>query len=187
VTRRASESAVNARPRTTRRRALTLLAVAALLLAVGPRAATSALTDDRPGEPRLASPRGTLQLADVAWRLDDLAQPPPARVPDADAPEIRLPWESLGERWSFVFAVDEPGPARLALEWTPAPDGLVFEILINGEPLVPARDGWRPTPRTQVSDLGTRWFGTGRNLVEFVCRETGGGALRLRALELQAP
>lgn len=141
----------------------------------------------RAGEPQLTKPRGSLPFADFTWRLDELKQPAPERSTPGDDAEIRLPWNELGERWSCVFAVEQAASARLNLEWTPDAEGLVFEILINGEPLVPARDGWRPTARTIHSDLGTRWFGEGRHLIEFVCRETGGGALRLRSLKLETP
>ncbi|GJM21023.1 MAG: hypothetical protein DHS20C15_09380 [Planctomycetota bacterium] len=163
-----------------------------LLAALGALAAPAAQRDTaadtpREGELQLARARGSLRFADFAWRLDGLAQPKPERVTAGDLSEIRLPWKELGERWSCVFAVEQAESARLQLEWTPDERGLVYEILINGEPLVPARDGWRPSARTLHSDLGTRWFGPGRHLVEFVCRESGGGALRLRSLKLETP
>jgi hypothetical protein len=102
------------------------------------------------------------------------------------AGSVRLPFTERGVRWATEFSSGAPGSVRLALEWEPGPDGLVFEVVLDGTRLSPARDGWRPSPRALTSDLGPAWLGPGAHLLEFVAREQApDSALHLRALLLE--
>lgn len=138
----------------------------------------------RPGEPRLERPLGTLDLEQVDWALDGVQHPASAII---EGFGVSLLQPELGVRWSFVFHTEQPGTARMFLDWFPGPEGLVIELVIDGERLVPARDGWRPTQRQERADLGSRWFGAGDHLVEIVAREGGGGGTQVRSLELRDP
>lgn len=101
---------------------------------------------------------------------------------------VHLPVDEMGVRWSTVFSTRSPETHRLYLSWDPGPAGLLFEILIDGERQPPPRDGWRPTSRHLVSDLGSRWLGGGRHLLEFIARENvEHGELVIRSLELRVP
>lgn len=115
-------------------------------------------------------------------------------VPDLEREEVdgearvRLPFDGMGVRWSTVFRTEGAATRRLFLSWDPGPDGLLFEVLLDGERQPPPRDGWRPTSRHLVSDLGPRWLGDGEHLLEFISREkVERGALALRSLELRPP
>lgn len=106
---------------------------------------------------------------------------------DGDA-RVTLPVDGMGVRWSTVFSTEGAGTYRLFLSWDPGPEGLLFEVLLDGERLPPPRDGWRPTSRHLTSDLGPRWLGKGDHLLEFIAREkVESGELVLRELELRPP
>ena len=155
------------------RRALALLA-AALLLA-----------------PAAPGPQ-VVDLAAAAWTRDGLppdAAPPVLPMPGAPS-QVELAFPKLGTRWACEFSTDAPATRRLALSWQGAPDGLLFEVVLDGQRLSPPRDAWRPTARTLHSDLGSVWLGRGAHLLEFVAREkppAPPGRLRLAALELGEP
>jgi hypothetical protein len=156
------------------RRALALLAGALLL---GPA-------------PGAEAPR--VDLAGASWTRDGRA---PEAVPPVlsaeDAPSwVELAFPKSGTRWACEFETADADIWRLALQWQGAPDGLLFEIVLDGQRLSPPRDGWRPTPRALRSDLGSVWLGRGAHLLEFVAREkptAPPGRLRLAALELGEP
>lgn len=157
-----------------------LLAAALLLLA-----AAAPAPQDAPRE-RLCD------LAHATWTLDGSAPPaaPAVLAPEGAAPRVELPFTRSGQRWACEFSTPAPATRRLALEWTGAPDGLLFELVLDGQRLAPPRDAWRPTPRTLASDLGGVWLGGGAHLLEFVAREqppAAGAVLRLGALEAGAP
>lgn len=174
-----------------------------LLLAVAWQDASAPARVPRPDiamPPDLPAPDPTgLPRLDVAPRLRvDLSARPFQRdgVPSAearidgegDARTVRLPVDGAGVRWSTTFDTEASGTSRLFLDWTPGPDGFLFEIVLDGERLPPPRDGYRPTERRLVSDLGPRWLGRGSHRIEFVCREkVEMGALRVHALRLTAP
>ncbi len=134
-----------------------------------------------------ASDAVVVPLADLAWSrnaepVEDLARE------DADGERrVVLPVDGTGVRWTTVFTTDGAGTHRLALSWEPGPDGLLLELLIDGERHPPALDGWRPTRRHVVTDLGPRWLGDGEHLLEFIAREDVADAVVvLRALELRS-
>ena len=134
-----------------------------------------------------------VDLAGASWTLDG---EPPATPPvtagggpdDALPRHVLLPMPASNRRWAMRFGTDAAGTVRLGLEWVGAPDGLLYEIVLDGEPLSPARDAWRPTPRALSADLGARWLGAGGHLLEFVARErSADGCLRLVSLRLGPP
>jgi hypothetical protein len=133
-----------------------------------------------------------VDLAGAAWTRDGLetdTAPPVLSVPDAPS-LVELAFPKPGTRWACEFSTDEPATRRLALSWQGAPDGLLFEVVLDGQRLSPPRDGWRPTARALRSDLGSVWLGRGSHLLEFVAREKPPlppGRLRLAALELGEP
>lgn len=98
-----------------------------------------------------------------------------------------LPMTRRGDRWLHEFEVDRAGTARLELDWSPGPDGMLVELLLDGQRLDPPRDAWRPTPRRVLADLGSRWLGPGRHLLEIVCREQRAGVLDVHALVVRPP
>ena len=107
---------------------------------------------------------------------------------EGEGKRVRLPVDGTGVRWSTVFSTESPGTHRLFLSWDPGSTGLLFEILIDGERQPPPRDGWRPTSRHLVSDLGPRWLGEGKHLLEFIARENvEQGEMVIRSLELRSP
>ena len=134
-----------------------------------------------------------IDLAAAAWTRDGKAPaPPPATegggAADALPLHVVLPMPASGVRWATNFETDAAATVRLELAWVGGPDGLLHEIVLDGEPLSPARDGWRPTPRALVADLGARWLGAGGHLLEFVAREQcPAGGLRLVSLRLGPP
>ncbi len=133
-----------------------------------------------------------VDLARATWTLDGRA---PAAAPRVDVAEgapalAELSFARLGQRWACEFSSVEAATQRLALRWQGAPDGLLFEVVLDGQRLAPPRDGWRPTPRVLASDLGGVWLGRGAHLLEFVAREkpgADGARLRVSALELGPP
>jgi len=154
-----------------RRGALVLLAAA--LVAPG-----------RPGPP-------VVDLAHATWTRNGIAPASAPVVGEAPAPAtVELVFDATGVRWACEFPTDEARMRRLSLAWRGAPDGVLFELVLDGARLSPPRDGWRPSPRELHSDLGAVWLGRGAHLLEFVAREKppdGKGALRLAALELGEP
>jgi hypothetical protein len=140
---------------------------------------------DDPGDRALLQ---SVDLAGASWSRNGEA---PEDAPDAggDPGLVHLPFDAQGVRWSCRFRTEQALTARLYLDWSPAQDGLLFELVIDGERLPPARDGWRPDARRLLVDLGSRWLGQGEHLLEFVARETPEdvGLLHLTALELREP
>lgn len=145
------------------------------------------------GVPSAPAPApAAVDLARATWTLD--GRPPPA-APPVLAPEgapalAELAFTRMGQRWACEFTTEAPQTRRLALRWQGAPDGLLFEVVLDGQRLSPPRDGWRPTPRALSSDLGGVWLGAGAHLLEFVAREkppVEGARLRVAALELGEP
>ncbi len=132
-----------------------------------------------------------VDLAHAPWQLDgrpaDGAVVEPAAQAGGDD-IVYLPCPKRDARWTCEFTTDEAFTARVYLDWRPGPDGLLFEMLLDGRRLSPPRDGWRPAPRDLRSDLGSAWLGRGSHLFEVLPREAAPrGALRLRALLLQRP
>jgi hypothetical protein len=159
-------------------------------LAAGALLAALALAAAAPPAP--APVPASVDLARAAWMLD--GRPPPAAPPvlaQQDAPMLaELAFTRMGQRWACEFTTDAPQTRRLALRWQGAPDGLLFEVVLDGQRLSPPRDGWRPSPRPLASDLGGVWLGAGAHLLEFVAREktpAEGARLRVAALELGEP
>ena len=100
---------------------------------------------------------------------------------------VSLPCETLGVRWATTFETGAGRMARLTLDWQGAPDGLLLEVVVDGQRLQPARDAWRPSPRALRTDLGPLWLGPGGHLFEIVAREKPGApaAVHLAALEVE--
>ena len=135
-----------------------------------------------------ANPPDRVTLAHADWTLDGVEPPgPPLVEARGEQALVRLPFERRNARWATVFETAGPGTARLTLHWAGGPDGLLFEVVLDGQRLAPPRDGWRPSARGLSTDLGSRWLGQGRHLLEFVSREQAapGACLRLHALELR--
>lgn len=137
----------------------------------------------KPGEPGRV-----IEFVPAAWDYNaERIETVVLAGPEED-PAVLLTLQQLGDRWSTTFSTEAPATWRLALEWEPGPEGLLIEIMLDGEPLPPLRDAWRPTPRRLSADLGPRWLGRGEHLIEFVAREERhDGALRLRRLQLESP
>ena len=107
---------------------------------------------------------------------------------DEGARLVRLPVDGEGVRWSTIFETEASGTSRLRLDFSPGPQGMLFEVVLDGERLPPPRDGWRPTRRRVVCDLGPRWLGRGTHLLEFVAREqVAEGAFSLHGLLFTPP
>jgi hypothetical protein len=125
-------------------------------------------------------------LARGGWTNDGMPAPPPAVAGAAPDELVTLPMRARGERWATVFETASPGTARLLLDLRGGPDGLLYEVVLDGLRLTPARDAWRPSARDLRLDLGPQWLGQGGHLLEFVARErpAGTAVLHLRALEL---
>jgi hypothetical protein len=132
-----------------------------------------------------------VELAAAAWTRNGIAVTDALIEPGATAdapPAARLPFPQRGVRWATEFTTEAPGTARLVLDYAPGPDGLLFEVVLDGTRLSPPRDGWRPTPRAVAADLGAAWLGRGAHLLEFVAREEAPeAALHVRALRLLPP
>lgn len=129
-----------------------------------------------------------IDLADAIFMRNGLPSDAPTRgAPGtAEAGSVRLAFSERGVRWAMQWSSSEAFTARLALEWIPGPDGALFEVVLDGQRLSPARDGWRPSAREVTSDLGPVWLGAGGHLLEFVAREQSpDAALHLRALVLE--
>jgi hypothetical protein len=126
------------------------------------------------------------ELARGGWTNDGMPAPPPAVAGAAPDELVTLPMRARGERWATVFETASPGTARLLLDLRGGPDGLLYEVVLDGLRLTPARDAWRPSARDLRLDLGPQWLGQGGHLLEFVARErpAGTAVLHLRALEL---
>ncbi|HTE04668.1 MAG TPA: hypothetical protein VK824_00625 [Planctomycetota bacterium] len=129
-----------------------------------------------------------MDLAGAAFTRNGLASDLAVRGapggPDTDG--VVLPCEARGVRWATTFVTEAAFTARLQLDWNPGPDGLLFEVVLDGQRLPPPRDGWRPSPRALSSDLGPAWLGRGSHLLEFVAREESpSSALHVRALVLE--
>jgi hypothetical protein len=114
-----------------------------------------------------------VDLAAAAWTRDGLApEAAPPVLPVTNAPSlVELAFPEPGTRWACEFSTDVAATRRLELRWQGAPDGLLFEVVLDGQRLSPPRDGWRPTARALRSDLGSVWLGSGAHLLEFVARE----------------
>lgn len=135
-------------------------------------------------------PRARVDLARAEFDRDGRPSDAACREGDDDDSEraLVLPYDAVGRRWSTTFETGASGVARLFLDWSPGPDGMLFEVVLDGVRLPPPRDGWRPSRRRLVSDLGPRWLGRGRHMLEFVAREdVHDAALVLHALELRPP
>ena len=115
------------------------------------------------------------ELADQSWTMNAEPVESPPLVGGGDDLLVALAFGSAGTRWSTTFHTDAATTWRLALDWELGPTGLLLEIMIDGEPLPPLRDLWRPSPRSQRADLGPRWLGAGEHLLEFIAREEPGG------------
>lgn len=178
---------MNAR-RLARRPALRLLqrfALAAALLSTSATGAVSA-TGAMSAPP---APEQRIDLAHSTWTRNAVA---PSDAPRVSAepggqPLVELPCDAKGLRWATSFDTDVGRMARLDLQWCGAPDGLLFEVVLDGQRLQPARDAWRPTPRALTSDLGSLWVGPGGHLLEIVVREQpmAPSSVRLSALRLE--
>lgn len=156
------------------RRALAATLAAALLL-LGARPATP-----------------SVDLAHATWTRQGVvpASPPVVEEGPGSAAVVELAFDTAGVRWACEFTTADAATRRLHLRWRGAPDGLLFEVVLDGQRLSPPRDGWRPGARDLVSDLGGVWLGRGAHLFEVVAREQppdGVGRLRLAALELDEP
>ncbi len=145
---------------------------------------------------RLAREPQVISLASAEWTrngvpVDGLAREhltKSAQEPGAPPLRVRLPVDGRGVRWATVFSTVAAGTHRLQLDWEPGPEGMLFEILLDGERVSPARDAWRPSRRHLRTDLGPRWLGAGAHLIEFIAREeVSQGELVLRSLDLRAP
>jgi len=111
------------------------------------------------------------ELAEQAWtRNAELVPSPPVTGSEGDLLVV-LGFDASGTRWSTTFETDKAGTWVLALDWELGPAGLLLEIMIDGEPLSPLRDVWRPTARRLRADLGPRWLGEGQHQIEFIARE----------------
>jgi hypothetical protein len=135
-----------------------------------------------------------IDLARATWTrngvapAEALAPASPAAIDGApDRALIALPCDARGVRWATSFETERGCMARLTLDWNGGPDGLLFEVVIDGQRLMPARDAWRPSPRELASDLGPFWLGPGGHLFEIVAREkpAAPSAVRLAALEVE--
>ena len=130
-----------------------------------------------------------IDLAHASWTRNGVA-PAAAPAVAGEPAAAELAFDAPGVRWACEFSTAEAQTRRLALDWRGAPDGLLFEIVLDGVRLSPPRDGWRPTARELHVDLGAVWLGRGAHLLEFVAREQPAGAgarLRVAALELGEP
>jgi hypothetical protein len=155
----------------------------ALLVAAAAGSATGLATDAR------------IDLARASWTRNGHAPAsPPVVSPGgaaardgSDRALVTLPVDARGVRWATTFQTDTGRMARLALDWDGGPDGLLLEVVIDGQRLLPARDAWRPSPRALRTDLGPLWLGPGGHLFEIVAREkpAAPSAVRLSALEVE--
>jgi len=137
-----------------------------------------------------------IDLARSSWTRNGRApeSPPAVTAPEGEAarggsdrPLVTLPLDARGVRWATTFDTESGRMARLALDWDGGPDGLLLEVVIDGQRLLPARDSWRPSPRALHTDLGSLWLGPGGHLFEIVAREkpAAPSAVRLAALEVE--
>ncbi|MFT7463571.1 MAG: hypothetical protein ACI9EF_001916 [Pseudohongiellaceae bacterium] len=134
------------------------------------------------------SPALPLQIdfASCSWMRNAEQVETPIVEVGHSAPHVELSFPESGTRWSTTFSTAVPTTWRLALDWELGAQGLLIEIMVDGEPLPPLRDTWRPTRRDQRADLGPRWLGQGEHLLEFVSREaTDDGCLPVQRLSLQ--
>ena len=146
------------------------------------------------GATRLA-PDVRIDLARSTWTLNGQApaSSPAVSSPDDAAPGggeralVTLPLDARGARWATTFQTDAGRMARLLLDWSGGPDGVLLEVVVDGQRLLPARDAWRPSPRALRTDLGSLWLGPGGHLFEIVAREkpAAPSAVRLAALEVE--
>lgn len=173
--------------------ALAVLAafVAAQTTDPGAAATGSGVSEDPPprgDDPGPRALRAEIDLACATWTAN--GQPHDGVRSDPGPPAlVHLPIDAQGLRWATIFSTEAAATFRLYLRWQPAADGLLFEVVLDGERLAPPRDGWRPSPRDLLTDLGPRWLGHGTHRLEFVAREDPGGpaALHLASLQLRDP
>jgi hypothetical protein len=160
------------------------LALGALLVAAAAGGATPLAPDAR------------IDLAHASWTRNGRApaSPPAVTAPEGEAARdgsdralVTLTVDVRGTRWATSFDTETGRMARLALDWSGGPDGLLLEVVIDGQRLLPARDAWRPSPRPLHTDLGPLWLGPGGHLFEIVAREkpAAPSAVRLAALEVE--
>lgn len=138
----------------------------------------------------LRGPQTTLEfdLAAGPWTRNAEPVEVPVLGGGPDDAAVVLSFDELGTRWSTTFATEQPTTWRLSIDWQLGEQGLLIEIMIDGEPLPPLRDLWRPTARPQHADLGPRWLGAGEHLLEFIAREAvDDGTLPVQRLTLQRP
>jgi hypothetical protein len=140
----------------------------------------------RPATLPLASETTRVALTEAVWTNDGMPAPPPPITGQGALAQVSLPVHERGERWAIVFQTGRAGTAGLVLDHRGGPDGLLYEVVLDGQRLTPARDAWRPSARDLRTDLGPLWLGQGDHLLELVVREepSGAAALHLRALEL---
>ena len=145
---------------------------------------------------KLAQQPQVIALAAAEWTRNGVAVEglrrehlsPSAREQGAAPVRVLLPVDGRGVRWATVFSTATAATHRLQLDWDPGPEGMLFEILIDGERQSPVHDGWRPSSRRLMTDLGPRWLGAGQHLIEFIAREqVPAGELVLRSLQLRSP
>jgi len=152
---------------------------------VAPIVAVNAAADTTTGA---ATGEERIDLAAATFTRNGLPSDGPTRgapgTPEAGS--VSLPFGERGVRWAMQWSSTEAITARLALEWIPGPDGALFEVVLDGQRLSPARDSWRPSAREVTSDLGPVWLGAGGHLLEFVAREQSpDAALHLCALVIE--
>ncbi|MGQ0553103.1 MAG: hypothetical protein ACT4PU_07770 [Planctomycetota bacterium] len=140
--------------------------------------------------PLVAAPREPqrIDLSTAEWTLDGrLPEPTPSAAGEAGLRTQHLPIDRMGRRWAVVLEAAAVGSARLHLDFAGDPAGLLFEVQLDGQRLLPLIDGWRPAAKPLAADLGTVWLGPGPHLLEFVAREqpAGAGVLRPAALHLR--
>ncbi|RKY19360.1 MAG: hypothetical protein DRQ55_10860 [Planctomycetota bacterium] len=171
------------------------MAALCVLLSLLAMLAAAPAAQPTPLDPRAVAPAGDpagdparVELATAEWTRNGEPDAELARQ-NGDPPVVHLPYDAQGVRWATTFSTDEAASFRLYLDWSPAEDGLLIEVMLDGERLSPARDGWRPSSRRLISDLGPRWLGRGGHLLEFIAREQPVDVARvhLTALELREP
>jgi hypothetical protein len=140
-----------------------------------------------------AAPDLAVDLGRASWTRNGVSPSVAPRVTvaadkDGDGRAlVSLPCDDRGVRWATTFETGAGRMARLTLDWNGAPDGLLFEVVVDGQRLQPSRDAWRPSPRALRTDLGSLWLGPGGHLFEIVAREqpVAPSAVHLAALEVE--
>lgn len=132
-------------------------------------------------------PAQVVDLTRLVWLRDGAApDAPPVRQRRDEAPDlVELPCDALGRRWATIFETEAGGTFRVGLDWRPDERGLLIELQLDGRPIGPARDAWRPAPRELRSDLGPARLGAGTHRLVVVTREQReDGQVSLAALRL---